>query len=142
MPRAEPARQCLYPKSNSGTLQSYKWRFKVLKSTSCLRSYLAMTLSPRLLTKLALGDNCRGLQPSITKSKVNTMKQWQLESRWERIESASDGSASVFSALHIPGVDSALQYNLNFINPPASVYPLSNFSKTTDSISLPSHHRS
>lgn len=99
VPRAEPARQCLYPKSNSGTLQSYKWHFKVLKSTSCLRSYLAMTLSPRLLTKLALGDNCRGLQPSITKSKVNTTKQWQLESRWERIESASDGSASVFSAL-------------------------------------------
>lgn len=60
MPPAEPARRCLSPQSNSGTLRSYEWHFKVLKSASRLRSYLAMTLSPSPLTKLALGDNCRG----------------------------------------------------------------------------------
>lgn len=33
-----------------------RWHFKVLKSTSCLWSYLTVTLSPRLLTPPALGS--------------------------------------------------------------------------------------
>lgn len=140
-PRAEPARRCLYPKSNSGTLQSYKWHFKVLKSTSCLRSYLAMTLSPSLLTQAALTGGRRASQPSRTKSKVNTTKRWQSESRWERTESAND-RALVCSALRIPGVESAFQYNWNFIHPPASVYPSNNFSKAPDGVSVPSRHQS
>lgn len=138
---AEPARRCLSPRSNSGTPQSYERRFKVLQSASCLRSYLAVTLPPRPLTKLALGDNRRGFATIHNQQQGKYSGVCCIQLTDGKGPSQPVAAYEVSSALHIPGVESAFQYNLNFIKPPASVYPFNNFSKATKSVSLPSQHQ-